>query len=296
MKKSSSAFSLIEVSLVVLIISMIAAGILTTTNLIKKSRLHTAQVLTKSSPVNNISNLVAWFETSLDSSFIGNEKSDGTAISTWYDNNPDAASKNNATQSTSTDKPTFTANVFNSGIPAIRFDGSSDYLVFDGSSLVNSSYTIFVVEQRRSSKNDNYFISGSTSSANQNLTLGYRSNSVATQAHYSNDLNYSGIAAYSSPTSRIHTYSFNLAASQSNSGKRYWINGSGTSATNAANTSQTNPITSYAGAGFGKYISSYFDGDLAEVIIFNRNLSSEERLSVETYLGKKYNIQVDTVS
>jgi len=294
MKKSSSAFSLIEVSLVVLIISLIAAGILTTTNIIKKSRLQTAQILTKNSPVNNIPNLVAWFETSLDSSFIGNEKSDGTAISTWYDNNPNAASKNNATQSTSTNGPTFTANVFNSGIPAIRFDGSDDYLVFDGSSLINSSYTIFIVEQRRSDKSDNYFMGGSNVGVNQILILGYRSNSVATQAHYANDLNYSGIATYSSPISRIHTYSLNIAASQSNSGKRYWINGSGASATNAANTSQTSPITSYTGATFGKYASNYFNGDFAEAIIFNRNLSSEERLSVETYLGKKYNIQVAT--
>jgi competence protein ComGC len=295
MKKSSSAFSLIEISLVVLIVSLIAAGILTTTNIIKKSRLQTAQILTKNSPVNNISNLVAWFETSLDSSFVGNEKSDGSAISTWYDNNPDAASKNNATQSTSANKPTFTANVFNSGIPAIRFDGSDDYLVFDGSSLINSSYTIFVVEQRRSGKDGNYFISGSDRSTNQNLILGYRSNLVATHAHFGNDMNYLGIETYSSPISRIHTYSLNLAASQSNSGKRYWINGSGASAKSVTNTSQTGPITSYAGASFGRSSTSYyFDGDLAEVIIFNRNLSNAERLSVETYLGQKYNIKVTT--
>ena len=135
---------------------------------------------------------------------------------------------------------------------------------------------------------------GSNVGASQILILGYRSSSVATQAHYANDLNYSGIATYSSPISRIHTYSLNIAASRSNSGKRYWINGSGASATNAASTSQINPITSYTGATFGKYASNYFNGDFAEAIIFNRNLSSEERLSVEIYLGKKYNIQVAT--
>ncbi|MES2962197.1 MAG: hypothetical protein V4694_07445 [Pseudomonadota bacterium] len=293
MKKSSSAFSLIEVSLVVLLISLIAAGILTTTNLIKKSRLQTAQVLTKNSPVNDISNLVLWYETSLDSSFIGDEKTDGSAISTWYDNNPNAATKNNATQTTTANKPLFIANAFNSGIPAVRFDGTNDYLLFDGSGVINSSYTIFVVEQKRSSQSNNYFIGG-TSNNNANLALGYKSDTSTSLGHWSNDLDYTNsIFAYSTPVTRLHTAAFNITPSLSNSGKRYWFNGSGTSNTiKASNTSQTDPLTAYPGSAVGRFtVNSYFNGDLAEIIIFNRNLTDAERLAVESYLGKKYNLK-----
>jgi competence protein ComGC len=287
MKKSSSAFSLIEVSLVVLIISLIAAGILTTTNLIKKSRLHTAQVLTKSSPVNNISNLVAWFETSLDSSFVGNEKSDGTAISTWYDNNPDAASKNNATQSTSTNRPTFTANIFNSGIPGLKFDGSNDTLPFDGSSLINSSYSIFIVEQ----KTDNTFncmIGGSDSVVNANLHLCYATDDKIRFGHFSNDLDYQNSAlSYSPSKTRMHSFIFNIAV-----GKKYWLNG-GSSAT--ASDAQTTAIISFAGSNIGSSRGSrIYEGYIAEIIIFNRALTTEERRSVESYLGKKYNLTLNS--
>jgi len=287
MKKSSSAFSLIEVSLVVLIISLIAAGILTTTNLIKKSRLHTAQVLTKSSPVNNISNLVAWFETSLDSSFVGNEKSDGTAISTWYDNNPDAASKNNATQLTSANRPTFTANIFNSGIPGLKFDGSNDTLPFDGSSLINSSYSIFIVEQK-TGNTFNCMIGGSDSVVNTNLHLCYATDDKIRFGHFSNDLDYQNSAlSYSPSKTRMHSFIFNIAV-----GKKYWLNG-GSSAT--ASDAQTTAIISFAGSNIGSSRGSrIYEGYIAEIIIFNRALTTEERRSVESYLGKKYNLTLNS--
>ena len=287
MKKSSSAFSLIEVSLVVLIISLIAAGILTTTNLIKKSSLQTAQVLTKSSPVNDISNLVAWFETSLDSSFIGNEKSDGSAISTWYDNNPNAASKNNATQSTSNNRPTFTANIFNNGIPGLKFDGSNHTLPFDGSSLINSSYSIFIVEQKTSNKNLNCVIGGSASSVNTNLHLCYAADDKIQFGHYNNNLDYqNSVLSYSSPKTRMHSLIFNIAV-----GKKYWLNG-GSGAT-ASNT-QTAAITSFDGSNIGSYLVNIYEGNIAEIIIFNRALTNEERRSIESYLGKKYNLTLNS--
>jgi len=288
MKKSSSAFSLIEISLVVLIISLIAAGILTTTNLIKKSRLQAAQFLTKSSPVNDISNLVAWFETSLDSSFVGNEKSDGSAISTWYDNNPDAASKNNATQLTSTNRPTFTTNIFNSGIPGLKFDGSNDTLPFDGSSLINSSYSIFIVEQKTSNKAPNCIIGGSASLANTNLHLCYVLDNKIRFSHYGTNLDYQNSAlSYSSPKTTMHSFIFNIAV-----GKKYWLNG-GSSATESD--TQTAAITSFAGSNIGSFVvGSFYEGNIAEIIIFNRALTTEERRSVESYLGKKYNLTLNS--
>jgi hypothetical protein len=46
-----------------------------------------AQNLTQSSPVPSIKDLSVWYETSLDKSFIDAEESDGTPITTWFDNN-----------------------------------------------------------------------------------------------------------------------------------------------------------------------------------------------------------------
>jgi prepilin-type N-terminal cleavage/methylation domain-containing protein len=295
MKQLRRAFSLIEISLVIVIISIIAAGILKTSTIVTKSRLQAARVLTQNSPVVNMPNLVLWYETCLESSFINSERSDGNSVSTWYDNNPNADSKNNATQTTSANQPVFYENVFyNNALPGLRFNGSSSYMSFNGNNLINNSYTIFIVEQRRSNSNnsDGFFIAGSGSSADTNLHLGYRSQNVITQAHYADDLNYSSIANYTSPVPRIHTFVF--STSGSTPGKRYWLNGSGnSSATNASATTQTTPLSSYSGSSIG-HGSQYFNGDIAEIIMFSRSLTSTERLGIEIYLGKKYNIAVTT--
>ncbi len=279
MKKS--AFSLIEISIVILVISILISGVLQSKLMIKKSRLTTAQTLTTTSPVNDIENLVTWYETSLNSSFVVAEAKDATAIGTWYDNNPQAISRKNATQSTTANKPKFYVNVFNNALPAVRFDGTNDYLDFDGADLVNSSYTIFVVEQRRAT---GYlpFIGGTGGSLNTVLVLGYSSSTNITQSQYSNDLNYT-VAGYSSPSVNIHTFMLNTT-----NGKSYWVSGGSTA--DATEGSQTAPLTSFAGSNLGKFSSNYFNGDLGEIIIFNRSLKIEERRLIEKYLGEKYNV------
>ncbi len=278
------AFSLIEVSIVILIIGILISAISQGGVFINKSRLSNAQSLTQNSVVNHISDLIAWYETSLESSFPVSEQNNQGAISTWYDNTPSAITKNNATQGTSANQPKFYENIFNGAIPGIRFDGSNDLMLFDGSLLANSSYTIFVVEQRRSNSSSNYFLGGTTLSQNQNLVLGYRANTTLTQAHYSNDMDVT-VAAYSSPQPKIHTFQFDTT-----NGKKYWVNGGTTP--DATSAGQTAAITSYTASALGRYNASYYNGDLAEVIIFKRILKGDERQNIENYLSKKYGISI----
>ncbi len=274
------AFSLFELSIVILIIAVIIIGITQSGSLVKKSRLATAQALTENSIVNNLDGLLAWYETSLESSFLASEIGDGNLISSWMDNNSKAVNKNHATQATSANKPKFYENVFNGAIPAMRFDGTNDLMDFDGSALASSAYSIFVVEQRRSSAGDNYFIGGTTIAANSNLLLGYIINTTVTQGHYANDLDVA-IAAYSAPIARIHTFSFDTT-----NGKNHFINGA-----SIGSAAQLTALASYSGAALGRYSSSFYNGDIAEVIIFKTKLKSEDRAAVEIYLSKKYGIK-----
>jgi Tfp pilus assembly protein PilE len=155
MKKfHKKAFSLVELSVILLIISVVLLGVVKGNYLLSKSRLSNAQTLTQNSGILDIPDLVLWLETSLESSFVKSEAQDATNISTWY-NNQNISPKNNASQSTLANQPKFYENVFNNAIPAVRFDGNNDFLNFDGSKLSNTNYTIFVVEQRRSNKSNN---------------------------------------------------------------------------------------------------------------------------------------------
>ncbi len=82
-EKSSKAFSLIEVSVVLLIIGIFIAGILIAGNLVRKSRIAAAQSLTRSSPINTIQDSALWLESSVDSNFGDGDTVDGHAISNW---------------------------------------------------------------------------------------------------------------------------------------------------------------------------------------------------------------------
>ncbi len=285
--KKNSAFSLIELSIVILIIGILIAGITQSSRLVKQFRIKSAQTLTQSSPVNGIEDLAVWFEPTMEKSFADSETQNNSTITNWYDINSNSSIKNNATQATATNRPTYVDNAIG-GLPAIRFDGVDNFMTFDASMIVDVSYTIFAVEQRRGNASSiNHFLGGSTSGIYNNLHLGYDSSTVLRFGHYSYDLDYT-VPSYSTPIPRMHSFRFSKTG-----GKSYWLNG-GVSP-DAIDASQTIALESNGGSALGRAVFGsgfYFNGDIAELIIFTRDLRTEERQAVETYLGKKYSIKI----
>jgi prepilin-type N-terminal cleavage/methylation domain-containing protein len=142
--KKNSAFSLIEISIVILVIGILIAGITQSSRLVKESGLMSARSLTQSSPVSGIKDLMSWHETSLKTSFDSNAQIDGSTISTWYDNGKQSTTQNNAIQIGVDDlKPLFKEYIFDGAIPAVRFDGSNDYLSI--SREISEDFTIITV-------------------------------------------------------------------------------------------------------------------------------------------------------
>ena len=149
------AFSLIELSVVVLIIGILIAGITAGSRLVRNSKLASAAQFTKSSDVNSIPDLVLWLEPTQENSFAttssntSNSTYDNLAKSTdsanyvkdtlrpdnreyvarWNDINPRAVAGNKKSvyQEIATQRPMYIANAIN-GLPAIQFDGSTQYL------------------------------------------------------------------------------------------------------------------------------------------------------------------------
>ena len=126
--KKNSAFSLIEISIVILVIGILIAGITQSTRLVKESGLMSARSLTQSSPVAGIKDLMSWHETSLKTSFDSDAQIDGSTIATWYDNGKQSTTQNSAIQGTISLRPLFKEYIFDGAIPAVRFDGLDDYL------------------------------------------------------------------------------------------------------------------------------------------------------------------------
>lgn len=281
--KNKTAFSLIELSVVILIIGVIVAGVTQSSRMISAFKLSTARNLTQSSPVASMKNLVLWYETTSVASFDDAQADNGLTVTQWKDINPTSTTKYNTTGGNGA---TYTTNCMNS-LPCLRFNGSSNYFTYDGTFLAGTDYTVVVVEQRRSGAyNFNMFIFGSTAAGNSNLQLGYRTNTLITFAQYANDLDIS-VAAYSNPIPRIHVFRYSSTA-----GKGHYLNGVGNLLTTGGGltglTSNAGSAIGYAAAG----VNTYFTGDLCEIIMFNRAITTEERDVIEVYLGKKWGITV----
>ena len=164
------AFTLIELSAVIVIIGILIAGLMGATGLVKKSKIAAAQSLTKASPIAGITDNALWLESSAESSFKDTETSTGDAVTTWYDQK-NAANKSSVVAVGT--GPTY-SNTINY-IHAVKFSGSTaNYLqVADASFLNNTDYTIVVLEKRQSATAGYFIGDSSVSTANQTLLLGY---------------------------------------------------------------------------------------------------------------------------
>ncbi len=281
--KFKQAFSLIEISIVILILGILIAGVTQSSILFSKFQISNARNLTTGSAVTRISNLVTWYETTMENSFDDAETEDNSTITNWYDLNPQSSYKNNASSSTA--KPIYIKNCINN-LPCLRFNGSNDYMAFNGNIFINSSYTIFIVEQRRSNKSANYIIGGTQGVVGKNLTFGYESNNLVRHSHYSVDTMDYAVSNYKSPTPIIHTVMFDK-----NAGRKYWLNG-GVNPT--ASDSGTTPLTSFTGSTIGRFNTYFFNGDVAEIIIYSDSLLNRDRQVIENYLSQKWKIAIAT--
>ncbi len=298
--KLKKAFSLVELSVVILIIGIIIAGITQSSRLIAKFTLSSARSQTESSPVNSINGLVLWLEATSQASFKESETEDhdldptAPGISTWRDLNQIDGTKRNATNSGAGEKPFYYANCINN-LPCVRFDGSDDSLGFDAEVLTGSNYTIFVVEQRRTA-NAKYFL-GNDGVPTGNNSLGFGYNSTDTLIISQGDIeaaSSASVESYSTPTPRLHTI-INQHATIPATPIVYYKNGSATPDTlTDIGTPVHTTLNSYESATIGFHDDGAgrhsFNGDIGEVIIFARSLKTEERVAVEDYLIKKWSI------
>ncbi len=302
--QNKKAFSLIELSIVLLIIGIIIAGITQSSRLIKQFKLSAARSQTQSGPVSSIKDLAAWFDTTSTTSFIDAEAEDsaltgGSGVSYWYDINTSSSIKRNASNIGATNTyPYYYASCIN-GLPCLRFDGTNDSLDFDGTFLAGVDYTIFVVEQRRTAAALYFLGKSATPTTNTALEFGYSATSTFRFAQGSSSSLYTvgstpAIAPYSQPTPRLHSF-VNATIATGAASFAHYLNGSATASTlTSVGTPALSTLSAYAAATIGSShngaAQTYFNGDIGEIIFYTRALKAEERVAVEDYLLKKWAI------
>lgn len=190
---------------------------------------------------------------------------DGDTVATWTDS---SGNNNHANAATANNRPTFKTNVVN-GKPALRYDGNSDLLTL--TSALTTVRQIFIVMKWDNQVIDYVPILGGATTYDFHGTPGssyvvWSSYSSACVTGGSGWNNGTLLTATTIPKDRT---AFQLIELQT-----------------SCNATVAN-ISTDRGT-----MARSIHGDIAEVILYNRTLSTTERQNVERYLKTKYNLTV----
>lgn len=211
---------------------------------------------------------------------------DGGAVATWSD---ESGEGNDASQATADDQPTLQTYELNEK-PVVRFDGTSDFLSIDAlAAIIDGTDTPFnftVVTKRASTTNAAAVWSAGASGGSIpfhqfqfNGSTNYRwlrtddanTNVVSTLAGIAPDTNW-----------HIHTLSF--------SGTLADLHIDGKEFQGSLNTGACT-FDKFSLGCLGKDTNTlFFDGDIAEVVMYDRALSDQQHRRLDKYLADKYQI------
>jgi hypothetical protein len=231
-------------------------------------------------PVKN--GLLVWLDAADDSTF---SYSSGTIVSQWRDK---SGNNFHANQSTTSNQPS-RSSVMNSR-KGVFFNASTrlDYMLISSGISVPTDASIFIIYKPATQVYnyavliDNYHGSGNAGFVIQ------RVNNLS-QFYYANGNGSSFVDASASPWTYTDNVIQLLSLNKSGANATPYISGTAqTTRTVYANTAQvtTGLAIGYWGFGGGRF----YNGDMCEILIFNRALSSTEMKQVHTYLGQKWGV------
>jgi len=209
-----------------------------------------------------------------------------TPVNLWADQ---SGNGNNAVQAVGASQPVWVAGAIG-GRPVVRFNGASSYLnVADFAGGLNGAEALVVLKAAEADQQKHALWQlGSSYNSSGPVGMGY----PGTDGGIYDDFGSYNWYAEGVPAQPLNQYHVYEVSSQTN-GWTSWINGQLLYQTNQNTVGFTNNLpynqmtlglwqNAYYGGG------SYFAGDVAELLIFNRALTAGERLTVNGYLNKRF--------
>jgi len=228
-------------------------------------------------------------------------------VSEWKDQ---SGNGHNFIQATNTNQPEYkyemsdTVNTENR-YPFLNFDGTDDFLnctnsVLSGGNGLNVNHTVFFVSKHNNADSaTGATVSLSRGTDEANFSLGLTSagtNDKRFTATYTERVADGGAQGVNTPSgSADSTVMAVRAVKFNNKTSEFFINGT---MSNSVTTAAYNNVTTYSTAkpmlvgadGTTPTPSSFMNGSIQEIMIFNSVLSQEAILKVSDYLNHKYNI------
>ena len=293
---NKSAFSLIELSIVLIVIGFLVSGVIAGKKLIDSAKLSSARSATKSSVVPQIDNLILWLDAASEDSFINGEGIDNVDVSQWLDLNPQSDVKKNVVQYASCNLPNYDKTALN-GLPALDFSGSNTCLRYEGKLGISGSeaFTHFLIIKTPSGNNqERIFQYGPASSNTEQFSRAFSIDNDDNDTGFRFSNGNREYAKTSASTSYLLTL-YGATGAQYNQ-HQFRLDGELQSQINSTNENAVPNIVDeelLIGIGRtddGSSVAVNFTGSIGEVIFYDRQLSTSEIEAVESYLNNKWGI------
>ena len=288
-RKNRKGFSLIEISVVILIIGVLIAGISQASDMIDDAALKGARTASKGSRVGRIRDLVLWLDAVSDGASLTaatKQAVDGDAVTQLKDLNPRSSAKLTLT---SAGTSIFNSNKV-SGLPGLNLNGGNFFKLTDRFDNSTIDYTIYLVYQPvvLPSSGNTQFIFEKRSSAG--ATFPYRLEIDSNGFYKFSDS--AGVAAFGAKKASTGKVNI-IRLSRSSTASLSIVVDDVPNTAVAGSTSAINSDELIIGAKNAANPTNHANGRLGELIIFERDLASSEEADIETYLFKKWKIEKD---
>ena len=282
--RRGKGFSIVEMSIVLLIIGILIAGISRGIDLYADFKIQTAQKLTINSPVSRIEGLALWLETTLEKSF-QTKMVNNSEVPQWNNISPFDLNPKNAF-SYFANKPTFLENNIN-GLPTIQFSNSSQNCMSVENGFDNNTENVTI------------FLALAMKSANVNGRIIEKWNGGGAYPYVLRPrfafATYYGSGSHRGPSLSAGKIGFPYLVSARRVKLGYlsiWVNGvKGDDITDNTATDTTNTSPLYIGCRGVASAAAAGDFNVGEIIIYSRALSDVEITRVNQYLSQKWNIK-----
>lgn len=295
-------FSLVELSIVILVIGVLVVGITKGKRIISQSKLTSAQSLTRSSGVSSMDGLVLWLDATNENNLktstfatiattsYGNIK-DGNLISAWRGSNPSITGHLQLTAPSDAYRPLYLISGMN-GLPALKFDGTDQLSNNQFQAPISPgdpSYT-FIVVWKEDIVSSGMILSQRSDTSYQGAEIYTTSNHLLFYGEPSSVNVISNAIKVGVPYITI------LQVNNDNVQNITYFHNSNTSYSGtSSNSSLLNISNKYFIVGARIYSSNTNSSKvtISEVLAFNRNLTRSEIQSINSYLSQKYSISVN---
>ena len=223
---------------------------------------------------NQFGGLALWLDASQLTGLV-----DGNAVASWTDM---TGKGNHAIQATEANKPLYKTNILN-GKPVVRFDGT-DFLTSPNGAIsgLSNAISIFAVYNMTVQTDTSILVAETDDTANRlNIHPNFSGGTVFFDfGNISTGGRVNG--AWGGALGTFYRWGFVAGSSAMN------IYRNGTSILSVGTSKTFTP--GIKTLNIGAYSATRFNGDVAEIIIYNRVLSAIERAFIDSYLSNKYAI------